>query len=246
MKSLVISFVLTLTYSQFVFGHNGSIAFAYPVKTISVDGELNDWPKSTTRYPIKLVYGNSAPKNEKDIKAFFRTAYNLDEQSLYFALEVYDDSHVRDTTANASWASHDNHILYIDFSHSQNGSGIKTYLFSQDLKTSFLPDLSWDPLVRNANWDNVKVTSKRVQNKTIYEWSIRLKGQIYPNRSIGIDHNIIDVDEGQAKNQLSFLAWGKGDPKFLEPGSLGDVILMPEDGVLSEIFGQIVAKKRIP
>lgn len=235
----LLPFVLLFVPHQHGFGQNHSIAYAYPIQDITVDGNLDDWSEVKASYPIQLVYGNNPPKDKQDIQASFKIAYNIKLQMIYVAVEVMDDFHIRDETDQANWASMDNHILYLDIAHSVDHSGILSYLYSKDYRTIFQPENSWDPQVRQANWNNITVQSTTSSNKTTYEWAIHLDGLVHANQSMGMDHMLIDRDEGDDANRLTIMSWGPGDPKHIMTGSMGDVLLLEEKTVLTPISGQI-------
>ncbi|HEY4788279.1 MAG TPA: hypothetical protein VIH57_19635, partial [Bacteroidales bacterium] len=214
------------------------IAYAYPINSITIDGDISDWPKDIARYSIDNVYGNKL-KNREDFNAYFQVAYNLSEQSLYFAIVVSDDSHIIDTTQNADWDTQDTYSLYLDSKHLLTGSGVVAYQFNEKWKKLLNPADSWDPEVKNANWDNVQVASKHQGSKTIYECRLVLKKQLFPGRSIGVDHVIIDKDADNGKGVRSYISWGRNQGKDNSPGKLGYVILMKADESTGTIAGQI-------
>lgn len=84
----VASFALALCLSSSVavLADSGAVAKAYPAAGITIDGDVSDWPMTATSYPIdRAVYGTLGERN-----ATFRVAYNLDEQSIYVAVELQD------------------------------------------------------------------------------------------------------------------------------------------------------------
>ena len=73
--------------------HNGALAIAVPVEGIKVDGDLSDWPVEMRRYPIALFAdGSDRPKDTMDFQGDFRVGYNERENTLYFAVEMQDES----------------------------------------------------------------------------------------------------------------------------------------------------------
>jgi hypothetical protein len=127
-KIKVLFLVAFVFLSIISYGHNGKIAFAYPIPKIKIDGKLNDWPKSVERYEIRNFLGPLV-----DTRAFFRIGYNLSEQSLYIAVEVEDnDNVISNANKDIWWNPEDRQILYLDFDHSPNrGSGVVGIAASQ-------------------------------------------------------------------------------------------------------------------
>ncbi len=218
--------------------NNPGIAFAYPISVIVTDGDISDWPNDITHYPIERYYANP-PKNKEDFEAYLQVGYNLSEQSIYFAVVVTDDSHVIDTTLNPGWDTQDTYSLYLDPKHLTSGSGVVAYQFNEKWRNLFNPSDSWDPEVKNATWNNVKIACKHLGTKTIYECKIILKGQIYPERSIGVDHIIMDKDSDDTNGVHSHITWGNDKWKDNTPGKLGYVVLMKSDESTGAVRGQI-------
>jgi len=215
---------------------SNSIAYAYPVEGINIDGEISDWPVNTAHFDIQSQDGNEL-EDKEDLIAYFQTAYNLSEQALYFAIVISDDSNVIDSSENAKWDAYDKYFFFLDSKHSPSGSGVVKYEFTEKGKKLFNPADSWDPDVKNANWDNIRIASKHVGPKIIYEFRIVLENQIAEGKSIGIDHYIVDKDVGDEDNRKSYILWQEGQGKDNSPLRLGNVILMRQGestGNLSE------------
>lgn len=74
-----------------VLAHNGSIAYAYPLGKITVDGDFSDWPANATKYMIATHLSDTKPTNNADFSGFFQLGYRLDNSSLYIAFSITDD-----------------------------------------------------------------------------------------------------------------------------------------------------------
>lgn len=218
---------------------NGAIAHAYPVSSITIDGNTQDWPKDFTRYPInKLPYGGG-PKDKNDFDAYFQVGYNLSEKALYIVVVITDDSHIVDTTDASEWNTQDTFNFYIDQQHSPDGSGVDLYQYGENYKDTNNQSISWDPAKKNTNWDAIEIKSKRNKNTTIYECKVKLNSTLIVGKSIGIDHVFIDKDADDDQNSNSFIAWGNSGGKSSAPGRLGDVILMKEKEKTGAISGKL-------
>jgi CubicO group peptidase (beta-lactamase class C family) len=216
---------------------NTAIAYAYPVDKITVDGDLSDWPKDLTRYPVAQTNGEPGPKSAADFTAHYRVAYNPENRSVYVALEVTDDDHVVDTTKNPQWNTQDCHELYVDARHLPFGSGVASYMMSKTYQN--INRMTWDSVAAAASWEEVDVKTERQGNRTTYEWRVGLAGHLSPGRSIGLDLNVFDKD----KDDFTVIAWGEGSYKFRTPGNVGDLVLMKAGEGLGTLSGKIKWKE---
>ncbi len=216
----VIMLVVCLLSPDPAAAHNGAIAFAYPLDQIKIDGNLSDWSRIKTSYPIAVHASDVKPRNAADFSAWFKIGYHSESGSLYIAIEVTDDDHIRDTAKNAAWNSRDAVELDIDLLHLNGRSGVTSYLLSVDHKN--YNKSRWDA-VSPAGWDKTEGAVIRLGNKTFYEWRIVLDVPLSTPKAIGLDLQVMDKDSG---GEFSFSAWGPGSYKYRNPNSLGDLILL--------------------
>ncbi len=238
MKTCFLLVQFLLIY-HFLSANNGTITYAYPMSSITVDGDLSDWPNDLIVYEInQFAFGS--PLSENDLEASFRVGYNQSVGKLFLAVEVTDDSFVGDTTPQAEWNTHDIHNFYIDLIHDQRGSGAISHLISPDYRriAENRPNDSWDPQVWNADWSPVSVEIKRRDNSITYEWSYELGDALKPGRSIGFDYEVIDKDHDD-EGSPSVITWSPGAGKSFHTGNVGDLILVPEKNALYNLTGQI-------
>ncbi|MHA7057652.1 serine hydrolase [Aquimarina sp. M1] len=221
------------------FDSNGAIAYARPIDNIKIDGDISDWPRNLTKFPIAETPFGNQPKNKGDFSAHFQVGYNVSEQSLYVLVTVVDDSHVIDMTEKADWNTQDTYNLYIDGQHSPKGSGLDLYQFGEKYKKMMDPSTSWDPEIKNHTWNLLEIKFNRKGTTTFYEYRIKLLGKVTAGRTIGIDHVLIDKDEGDPATN-TFISWGKGGGKSQSSSRLGDVILMKEKEITGSLSGQLV------
>ena len=62
------------------FAHNGSVAYAYPLGNIKIDGDLADWPANATKYTMTWVPSDMRPKDDSDFSGFFQLGYRLNNR----------------------------------------------------------------------------------------------------------------------------------------------------------------------
>ncbi len=234
MRTIFLTIFLSATFASF--SHNGKTAYAYPIENICIDGLLNDWPSSTIKYPIGGKF--LGPDQKVDYSGYFMVAYNLVEQVLYIALEVKDDSNVvGNMEGDVFTRNKDRHILYIDAEHSKSkGSGTVVFFGSRAGLDFWKIPTNWDPFHQNMGKENAKLKVRKKGNTLIYEWRIHLGENIVINKSIGLDHEVVDADENGTKTHL----WGPGGFKNRVPSRMGDVVLMQADQKLADLNGTII------
>ena len=223
--------LLLLSYPHPTHAHNGAIAIAVPVEGIVVDGDLSDWPEGMTRYPIELCEYGDKPVNEGDFKASFRIGYNSEENSLYIAVEVQDESTVIDTILQQAhwtkwWEIQDGCEVYIDLEHREIDSPSV-----QDVMYGNFPHVHGESEVR------------RVDSQHGYEWRIDIaeimalqkmryvkisedRKSLRAGMTLGFDVSVSDKDRD---GSFSWMVWGKGSNKKNITSARGNIILSEKD-----------------
>ncbi|AEV99991.1 hypothetical protein A4D02_25110 [Niastella koreensis] len=220
--------------------HNGSIAYAYPLGAITVDGNLSDWPGNAQKYPIAMDLSPAKPKNEADLSGFFQLGYRLDNHSLYIAFTITDDDFIEDTSENVRWNTQDGLELSLDARHLLSGSGVASFMYSKKLRN--INNAFYDPWAGTANWSIMEVAMVRNGNTRIYEWRIQLGNELEVGKTIGFDFHVFDKD---GDGSFTYSAWGKGSEKYMNPNSLGDVLILPTTTKLGTLSGKLKWDKPI-
>ncbi|MHC5538555.1 serine hydrolase [Singulisphaera rosea] len=213
------------------YGQNGSVGVAYPATGIIIDGDLSDWPKNATTYPISRVEYGDKLAGKDDLNARFRMAYLVAEHALYVAVEVNDNSIVLDHPGTAVWDAQDGCELFINAAHAGSGSAVVQYARYGNQSQVVGPSGAAD----NA----AKVVVARTNSKMIYEWKIDLGGEVVDDRVIGFDISVGDKDQD---GSFSWLAWGPGTRKVDMPDRCGEFILVRPDTKLGEVSGTVAWK----
>ena len=229
-------FILSVCFlfSTNLLAHNGKVGYAYPLGKIVVDGDFSDWPQNMAKYWINSTISDQKPKSESDFSAFFNVGYNLDTRSLYIAFTITDEDFIEDTSDNVRWNSQDGLELSIDGRHLPFGSGVASFMYSKKLRNT--NHSNYDPFAKAASWKIMEVATKRIGNQRFCEWRIQLDEQLVVGKSIGLDFMFFDLDKD---GSFTFAGWGRGERKYSNPKSLGDVILLPANEKLSVISGNI-------
>ncbi|WP_422106157.1 serine hydrolase [Winogradskyella sp.] len=217
---------------------NGALAYAYPVHSIVIDGKTSDWPTTLEKHPIAITPYGELPKKE-DFDAYFQVGHNANEKALYILITVIDDNHVVDTSENATWITQDSYALYVDYKHDWNGSGVNLFQFGESFKRDYDYTGSWDPEVKDFNWDKVTMKMSRQGNTSVYEAKIDLGEHFQLNKSIGIDHVLVDKDLNDEEGKFSFVSWGANGGKSQSATRLGDVIPIAKNAAISEVSGTL-------
>ncbi|UOY06221.1 serine hydrolase [Muricauda sp. SCSIO 64092] len=217
---------------------NGAVAYAYPIHSIVVDGNSDDWPSSFQKYPIAVTPYGKSPKKE-DFEAYFQVGHNLDEQALYLLITVIDDNHVVDNGENANWNTQDTYTLYLDPKHDHKGSGVSLFQFGENFKGDVNYDTSWDPDAREFNWDNVVMRTVTSGKTTHYEVKVNLGNRLKLNKTIGVDHVIVDKDFDDDEGTISFMAWGMEGGKSRSPVRLGDIVPVAGNTKIAKVTGMV-------
>lgn len=219
---------------QFLFAHNGSVAYAQPLGKITVDGDFSDWPRDGFKYQIGAHLSDTKPKDEMDFSGFFQLGYRLDNRSLYVAFTVTDDDFIEDTSENVRWNTQDGLELSIDARHLLSGSGVASFMYSKKLRNT--NHAFYDPFAKSATWDIMEVAMIKKGNTRFYEWRIMLGEEMAVGKSVGFDFHVFDKD---GDGSFSYSAWGKGGYKYMNPNSLGDVLLLPAKAKLATVSGHV-------
>ena len=210
------------------YGQNGSFGVAYPATGIKIDGELSDWPKNATTYPIARVEHGDKLAGKNDLNAQFRMAYNVAEHALYVAVEVSDDSIVLDGPGDARWDSQDGCEIFVNAAHAAGGSPIVQYARYGNQNQVVGPPGATDQAA--------KVAVVRTETNVIYEWRIDLTAELVDDWVIGFDISVADKDKD---GSFSWLAWGKGTQKVDMPERCGEFILVRPETKLGEVSGTV-------
>ena len=194
---------------------------------------LSDWPQDAMKYIDRANLSDTKPKDESDFSGFFQLGYRLDNHSLYIAFTVTDDNFMEDTSENVRWNTQDGLELSIDARHLLSGSGVASFMYSKKLRNT--NNAFYDPFAKNATWDIMEVAMATKGNTRFYEWRIMLGDELAIGKSVGFDFHVFDKD---ADGSFSYSAWGKGGFKYMNPNSLGDMILLPANEKLATLIGQ--------
>lgn len=234
-RNLVAFSAVVIIGTSPTYGQNGSVGIAYPAKSITVDGDLGDWPEGLRSYPIARIETGDKLVGKDDVEAHFRLAFNPGERALYVAVDVRDDSVVLDAPGEVSWNTQDSCELFIDSVHAAGEPAITQYARYGDRNRVTGPP--------GASEKSMKVAVSRTDHRIVYEWRIEAAQQLEPGRVIGFDVSVADKDQD---GSFSWAAWGRGTQKFTVPDRCGEFLLVTPDTKFGEVSGAIVWKDSSP
>jgi CubicO group peptidase (beta-lactamase class C family) len=234
-RNLVAFSTMMIIGSSPTFGQNGAVAIAYPAKSITVDGDLSDWPEGLRTYPIERIETGDKLVGEDDLRARFRLAFNPSERALYVAVEVRDDSVVPDAPGEVSWNAQDSCELFIDPVHAVGGATLSQYARYGNRDRVTGP--------AGISEKSMKVAVTRTDHRIIYEWRIEITEKLDPGRVIGFDVSVADKDKD---GSFSWAAWGSGTQKLAARNRCGEFLLVTADTKFGEVSGVVAWKDTSP
>jgi len=192
------------------------VAIAEPVQGITIDGDLTDWASVKRSYPVALPQSGDAPTGEADLGAHFRAAYSVEEEALYLAVEVVDESTVIEGDRV------DGCEVFLDMLHAEGDSPALAFAMRGERREARGPRGQLLP------WEGVQVRTQIGAGRHLYEWRIepRALGErwegIQANVTVGLDVVVTDQD---GDGSYSWVAWGKGRRKRKIAVRRGDLVL---------------------
>ena len=233
MRKIILAAALVCT-AAIVYAHNGSIAHAYPLPKITIDGVFGEWPKNVEKYPITMHMSDDRPLNNADFAGFFQIGYRADEGALYLAFTITDQDFIEDTSEAVRFNTQDGLELCIDALHLREGSGVASFMYSKKLRN--INKAAYDAFAGNASWDIMEVAMTHKSGMRYYEWKVKLGTELQVGKSIGLDFMVFDKDKDDS---FSFTGWGSGGSKYLLARSLGDILILPAKTQFATVKGTI-------
>ena len=211
-----------LMSASYADSRNDSIAVAYPISEITIDGDLSDWPENMETYTIGEGKAGAQIKDDSDLQASYRVGYNVDEQALYVAVEVMDDSIVLDENAARDWSGQDGLEIYLDTEHR--------------LHQPHVQQLNFYGKSLQQEDKRVEVASTLQPKGRTFEWRISTDEVISAGRSLGFDVAVLDKDDDES---FSWLAWGRGTQKAWHKDRCGNLLLVEPETQFGTVAGNV-------
>ena len=234
-RCVLYALVLLCVGSVPVSAFPGKVALAYPVVDIAVDGDLSDWPADLVRYPILYQEDGAALVGAGDFQGEFLVGYNEGENALYVAVDILDDSVVREPVEQAGqeWNRQDGCELYL-FGHKPGQTVPTQYrLWGDDLG-----------LYGPGSLAEVQFAAQWRDDGYRFEWRVDLakasggRIQLHSGMQLGFDLSMWDRD---ASGAPSWMAWSKGVGKYQRTDRIGNLILVPTAASIGDVIEQLDA-----
>ncbi|MFC1508648.1 sugar-binding protein [Candidatus Omnitrophota bacterium] len=236
----------------------GYTAYAIPLKGITIDGRLDDWPENIPRYPLlnSGEGGSSKYWARGNNTAEFMIGYDGQSNILYIAVRVRDDELV----VGDSPSTNDACEIYVDGDNSGERSTNRRLSVDNFSAIQYImcpPGGTYGPLqntVSNSSYpvlpygDITKTRTRaafsREGETSIYEWAVEVfdhypdsSTRLTPGKTIGFDVMIPDQDK--LSQDYAFLIWTpvKDGQRFFNADLLGDVVLLESDDNMAAVRG---------
>ena len=194
------------------------VGLAFPMDSITLDGDLSDWPADMVRYPIGQRGAGAPLDGREDFAGEFRVGYNREANVLFVAVEVTDDSVVRQAPRSPRWDAQDGVEVYL-YGHERDAGGPTQYWYRADQVGVYGPGNSRDAAA---------VVQWRDDGYQL-EWRIDVHGasnelvETTPGLQLGYDVSVWDVDSDGVG---SWIAWSRGGNKHADASRLGRLALL--------------------
>ena len=205
--------------------------------------------------------------NNPDLTAHFMVGYNRVTQVVYVAYDVRDDSHVPVHPDPDGWfAEIDATEVYFDATHAERDhrwhersgpahlaamcyGGVAHTGGAYQTKTNN----PWgdNPIIYYGRLENTHARMKwrRDGDRTTYEFAVQIYdhfprlGEIKPDKRIGFDAVIVDMDlnDGKITDHAAWIPFGKPQgAKYFDASSLADLVFVKDRNSLGAISGRII------
>ncbi|NKB72720.1 MAG: redoxin domain-containing protein [Candidatus Latescibacteria bacterium] len=249
-----IVFLPLLALAVPVLAHDGDSTLVAPIlKGIVIDGDLSDWPQGMEEHVVinhGQAYGptdidHANLRLSADLEPRFKIGYNPDDQLLYLAVMVRDDSH--QTVEIDNPILRDQVEIYLDGDH--NGGHFPPLNLSVPWKDED-PNLpqsiqylgmaaqgshhkgkrNYRLMKGDIDGTHSKMAYSRRGDRTTYEWALQVFDHYptHPTRleagtSIGFDLVVADND---GSGDIAWVSWARfANYKLWNPEHLGDLVL---------------------
>ncbi|MCE5252336.1 redoxin domain-containing protein [bacterium] len=240
-------------------------ACAIPLKGITIDGKLNDWPDGMVRYPILhhgQAYGttdidNADLTSSADLSPVFMIGYSAEENLLYVAVLVRDDIVQTGFGPNRT----DGCEIYIEGTKRYKKHSASFRQFTAETMAalqyimcppggdygagnSLNPDLAGGDITITGT----RCAYVRTGDISVYEWAIQAYDSfparpsiLVPGKTIGMD--VVVADKDSEDDNAAWVSWGPYAPlKFFNGDMLGSVLLVGKAGDAGTVTGSVTNK----
>jgi hypothetical protein len=240
------------------------VAYAVPLNSIRIDGDLADWPAGLPRFPIRTVndYPNYSkngldrvdPDDNPNLVASFMAGYSLKQGVIYLAVVVRDDRHV--VAFNDPW-----HTDAVEIFVDGTGTGralpatpswwTVEYADATVMAALQYVGIAGEGRAYGAGQGNAalmygdigktksRMAYRRQGDRTVYEWAIQPFDR-YPDAPTRIEPgrriglDVVVVDRDAKSTPSAWVSWGPGTESFKGFDSSGLGTLVLGDAAVIE------------
>ncbi len=230
-KTTAYSTIFFLLATCSAYAYSGDTALALPVRGITVDGDLGDWPKTARWYGIEKVVAGLQPDDGLDFTGSFAAGYSAAENALYIAVEVRDQSPVSDQDRWPQWDSQDGCQIYLQ---QHSGQPVVQYVAYGPFRQVFLQGAILDMAMR----DEVQIAVAYAEGTYRYEWRIALEGvALAPGTLLGFGVSVNDVDQD---GSYTWFGWARAIINHAALGlELKAALLLADSEPMAKVSGVV-------
>ena len=217
LRSIAGVLLVLMIWPLALYAHNGMQAYAVPVEGIVVDGDLRDWPAEIQWYPFGRV-GWGVLGGADDFQGSFAIGYNVRENALYVAMDVLDDSIVREIEGPVYPWTQDGFEVFVVAPHEADVVNQWAIWGNERRAKTTMGD---------ADWQHASTELKQVGQRLYGEWKIDIAGlgegaiQLQSGLQLGVAVAAWDKDED---GSASYISWGDLDVQSVD--QIGDLMLV--------------------
>ncbi len=240
----------TVSESTSSLAHNNTIAIAVPLTDIQIDGDLTDWPNDLPIYKLRERWDSKGPFDEKgalldtsaDFSPHFRVGYNLQDRSLYVAIETRDD------TLHAGDASE----LYLHTSEDLDQNPLHFVREYHEAEVDISDNLNFlDALFftdERLAESGISAAVGHLDNIPTYEWSLNLSDQVIERLTharsevrLRFDLKLTDIDNdvGEDGEGSLYLSWSPNSKKDENVLALGGLVFAEDRSQMVQLQGTL-------
>jgi signal transduction histidine kinase len=205
------------------------IALGYPVEGITVDGDLADWPEDMIRYPVLFQEHGDKLRGAKDFEGWMQVGYSQEENALYVAAHVLDDSIVKGRPGEGNWDAQDGAELYLH----RHRPG------QQKMPVQYFARGNGHGVHGPGKKENVQSVLAWKEDGYQFEWRVDITGSsdgqiaLRPDLVFGFDVSVLDRDRDGTS---SWIAWSPGANKTWDVSRLGRLVLVEKDVSIAKVL----------
>ena len=232
--------------------YNNTIAIALPLSDIQIDGDLADWPNDLPIYKLRERDYGSSPVDDNgawldtstDCSPHFRVGYNLQDQSIYVAIETRDDTLFEEDAS----------VVYL---HTTSNLEQEPVRFGREYHDEE-PDLSnlgfIDKLFfrqQSLAERGVRSAVGRIGDITVYEWAFKLPPSdlqhiaANSHTQFRFDVGLLDKDNNDGDDEFR-LSWSPNPDKDEKSALLGCLTFATERSQLVQVQGTLAGEDATP